>query len=101
WITQVMHYSGTPDCVGGGYATFPGGNPLLDGINIRGDLISNIGTAATNGSWGNFKGRYLIHELGHWFNLRHIWGDATCGNDQVGDTPPAVASNSGCPLFPH
>lgn len=101
WIVQVMHYSSSYDCVGGGYATFPGGPANLDGINIRGDLISNIGTAATNGSWGNFKGRYLIHELGHWFNLRHIWGDATCGNDLVNDTPPAVGSNSGCPSFPH
>lgn len=100
WIVQVMHYSSSYDCVGGGYATFPGGPANLDGINIRGDLISNIGTAATNGSWGNFKGRYLIHELGHWFNLRHIWGDATCGNDLVSDTPPAVGSNSGCPSFP-
>lgn len=100
WLVQSMHYSGNLNCVGGGYATFPGGIATLDGINIRGDLISNIGTAATNGSWGNFKGRYLIHELGHWFNLRHIWGDATCGNDFVSDTPPAVNDNSGCPSFP-
>lgn len=101
WITQSMHYSGSLDCSGGGYAAFPGGNALLDGINIRGDLISNIGTAATNNAWGNFKGRYLIHELGHWFNLRHIWGDATCGNDLVADTPPAEDANSGCPSFPY
>jgi len=100
WIVQSMHYSSSMDCVGGGYATFPGGSAALDGINIRGDLISNIGTAAGNSQWGNFKGRYLIHELGHWFNLRHIWGDANCGNDLVADTPPHVTSNSGCPTFP-
>lgn len=101
WVVQVMHYSSSTVCDGGGYATFPGGSPNLDGINIRGDLIGNIGTAATNVLWGNFKGRYLIHELGHWFNLRHIWGDAVCGNDQVSDTPPAVFSNSNCPSFPY
>jgi len=101
WVTQSMHYSGSTTCDGGGYATFPGGAANMDGINIRGDLIGNIGTAATNTQWGNFKGRYLIHELGHWFNLRHIWGDATCGNDLVSDTPPAVASNNSCPTFPH
>lgn len=101
WIVQAMHYAGNSDCSGGGYATFPGGVDTLDGINIRGDLISNIGTAANNGSWGNFKGRYLIHELGHWFNLRHIWGDAICGNDLVPDTPPHTGANSGCPNFPH
>ncbi|MBL7920865.1 MAG: T9SS type A sorting domain-containing protein [Bacteroidia bacterium] len=100
WLVQSMHYAGQTGCAGGGYATFPGGAATLDGINIRGDLISNIGTAATNSSWGNFKGRYLIHELGHWFNLRHIWGDANCGNDLVADTPPHVNSNSGCPAFP-
>lgn len=101
WIVQSMHYSGSMTCNGGGYATFPGGPANLDGINIRGDLISNIGTAATNSQWGNFKGRYLIHELGHWFNLRHIWGDAPCGDDLVSDTPTALTDNSGCPTFPH
>lgn len=100
WVVQSMHYTGSTVCVGGGYAQFPGGSPATDGINIRGDVIGSIGTA-TNSSWGNFLGRYLIHELGHYFNLRHIWGDATCGNDQVADTPPHVFSNSGCPNFPH
>lgn len=101
WLTESMHYSGQTGCSGGGYATFPGGTPTLDGINIRGDLIGSIGTAATNSGWGNFFGRYLIHELGHWFNLRHIWGDMSCGNDFVSDTPPAEQSNSGCPAFPY
>lgn len=100
WLVETMHYPWLTSCNGGGYATFPGGAPNLDGINIRSDLIGSIGTAATNSSFGNFKGRYLIHELGHWFNLRHIWGDATCGNDFVADTPPALTSNNGCPPFP-
>ncbi|MCE3226278.1 MAG: hypothetical protein K0S32_829 [Bacteroidetes bacterium] len=101
WIVESMHYPGNSSCFGGGYSAFPGGPTLKDGVVMRGDLISNIGTAATNSGWGNFKGRYLIHELGHWFNLRHIWGDQTCGNDLVTDTPPAQTSNSGCPSFPH
>ncbi|MCU0359267.1 MAG: M43 family zinc metalloprotease [Bacteroidia bacterium] len=100
WVVQSMRYNTTAACDGGGYAQFPGGAPNTDGINIRGDVLSSIGTA-TNSSWGNFLGRYLIHELGHWLNLRHIWGDATCGNDLVADTPPHVFSNSGCPNFPH
>lgn len=100
WLVQSMRYSTTVPCQGGGYATFPGGIPTLDGVNIRSDLIGSIGTAATNSGWGNFKGRYLIHELGHWFNLRHIWGDANCGNDFVSDTPIHETSNSGCPNFP-
>jgi hypothetical protein len=34
-------------------------------------------------------------------NLRHIWGDATCGNDLVGDTPTHNAANFGCPAAGH
>ncbi len=101
WLPQTMHYNSSTNCGGGGYATFPGGVPAYDGINIRGDLIGSIGTSASNPIWGNFLGRYLIHELGHWFNLRHIWGDALCGNDFVSDTPTAENANSGCPNFPH
>ena len=100
WLVTTMRYSIGAACNGGGYAQFPGGLATTDGVEIRADLIGSIGTAASNPSFGNWKGRYLIHELGHWFNLRHIWGDATCGNDQVADTPPAQASNSGCPVFP-
>lgn len=35
------------------------------------------------------KGRSLTHELGHFFGLRHIWGDSTgCTNDDgIADTP--------------
>jgi len=101
WLVESMHYPGNASCNGGGYAQYPGGNPLTDGVVMRSDLISSIGTSATNGGWGNFQGRYLIHELGHWFNLRHIWGNANCGNDLVNDTPPHETSNSGCPTFPH
>ncbi|MGZ4037004.1 MAG: choice-of-anchor J domain-containing protein, partial [Bacteroidia bacterium] len=100
WLVQSMHYPGNMTCNGGGYSQFPGGPANTDGIVILSDLIGSIGTAQTT-SWGNWKGRYLIHEVGHWFNLRHIWGDATCGNDFVSDTPPAVTSNSGCSSFPH
>ena len=46
-------------------------------------------------------GRTATHEIGHWLNLRHIWGDASCGNDQVADTPTQQTSNYGCPVYPH
>jgi hypothetical protein len=45
-------------------------------------------------------GRTTTHEVGHYLNLRHIWGDATCGNDLVSDTPTQQTSNYGCPTFP-
>ena len=46
-------------------------------------------------------GRTATHEVGHWLNLEHIWGDSNCGNDQVADTPPAQGDNFGCPSHPH
>jgi hypothetical protein len=46
-------------------------------------------------------GRTLTHELGHYFNLRHIWGSGLCGNDFVADTPQHNTSNRGCPSLDH
>ena len=46
-------------------------------------------------------GRTLTHELGHYLNLNHIWGDTTCGNDGVADTPLHNTSNGGCPAISH
>jgi hypothetical protein len=33
------------------------------------------------------KGRTAVHEVGHWLGLKHIWGDALCGDDGIDDTP--------------
>ncbi|WP_159437481.1 M43 family zinc metalloprotease [Hymenobacter daecheongensis] len=78
-----------------GYAQFPGGAAATDGVVC---LYSSVpGGSATNYN----KGRTATHEVGHWLNLRHIWGDASCGNDLVSDTPTQQTSNGGCPAFPH
>ena len=47
------------------------------------------------------KGRTLVHEVGHWLGLRHLWGDEFCGDDNIGDTPPQENENTGCPSFPN
>lgn len=47
------------------------------------------------------KGRTLTHELGHYFNLEHIWGRRNCGDDFVADTPQHNTSNGGCPPSTH
>jgi PKD repeat protein len=81
-----------------GYAQFPDGGPnALDGVMIKSDFIGSIGTALNNSSGG----RVATHEIGHWLNLHHIWGDAVCGDDLVADTPPQTTNNLGCPAFPH
>jgi len=78
-----------------GYAQFPGGAAATDGVVCL--YSSTPGGAATSYNLG----RTATHEVGHWLNLRHIWGDATCGNDLVSDTPTQQTSNGGCPAFPH
>ncbi len=80
-----------------GYAQFPGGNPDTDGVVIDDNAMGTTGSAAAPFN----KGRTATHEVGHWINLRHIWGDATCGNDQVGDTPLHNTANYGCPAAGH
>jgi hypothetical protein len=79
-----------------GYAQFPGGATATDGVVINYTAFGTSGTAQAPYN----KGRTATHEVGHWLNLRHIWGDATCGNDQVSDTPVHNTSNGGCPSHP-
>jgi hypothetical protein len=80
-----------------GYAQFPGGASATDGVVLDDNATGNTGTAAAP----YHKGRTATHEVGHWLNLRHIWGDATCGSDLVNDTPTHNTSNGGCPVYPH
>lgn len=83
-----------------GYAQFPGGPAATDGVVINYKAFGTSGTAAV----APFNlGRTATHEIGHWLNLRHIWGDtADCsGTDSVSDTPNAVGPNYGSPNFPH
>jgi gliding motility-associated-like protein len=48
------------------------------------------------------KGRTTTHEAGHFFGLRHTWGDQDdcSGTDYVDDTPPQSGSTNGCPNHP-
>jgi hypothetical protein len=78
-----------------GYAQFPGGSSATDGVVID---YQAFGTQASYSMYQQFNlGRTATHEVGHWVNLRHIWGDKRCGNDLVDDTPGHDASNGGCP----
>lgn len=81
-----------------GYAQFPGGPAATDGVVIS---VNAFGTGGTAKAPFN-KGRTATHEIGHFFNLRHIWGDTPdcSGGDGVDDTPNAEGPNFGAPGFP-
>jgi hypothetical protein len=80
-----------------GYAQFPGGSSATDGVVIDDNAFGSTGTVTAPYN----KGRTATHEVGHWLNLRHIWGDATCGSDLVDDTPLHNTANYGCPAAGH
>lgn len=86
-----------------GYAAFPSdltAYPDEDGVVIHYQAFGYVGTAGTGGFSGNDLGRTGTHEVGHWLNLRHIWGDEICGDDFVPDTQIAEEANYLCPSFP-
>ena len=85
-----------------GYAQFPGGPSSTDGVVVDFEWFGNIGTAA----WAAYTGRTAIHEIGHWLNLSHIWGDnisqtSNCGDDYCNDTPTESSSTYGWTNFPY
>ncbi|PIY07626.1 MAG: hypothetical protein COZ18_16480 [Flexibacter sp. CG_4_10_14_3_um_filter_32_15] len=100
WDTQKYLNIWVCNISGGilGYAQFPGsGAANTDGVVI---LTTGFGSTGNVNAPFN-KGRTTTHEVGHWLNLRHIWGDGACGADDfVTDTPIAAASNGGCPSYP-
>ena len=56
-------------------------------------LMSTDGVALIASGMRDVSSTTLTHEVGHWLGLRHIWGDATCGDDNVKDTPTHKFSN--------
>jgi hypothetical protein len=97
WVCNLGRYLG--------YSYYPGIRDAIDGVVI---LYSAFGSRAIyrNGTYLNKYdlGRTASHEVGHWMNLHHIWGDdgGSCsGSDLVDDTPNQGAENYGCPTFPH
>jgi len=80
-----------------GYAVLPGSPAERDGVVIKYTVFGTMGTVTSPYN----KGRTATHEIGHWLGLRHLWGDADCGDDGISDTPPQKAGNTFCPVFPH
>jgi hypothetical protein len=84
-----------------GYASFPGTPAEVDGVVIDPTAFGTTGSARRPFNLG----RTCAHEVAHWLNLYHIWGDSACGDDHCSDTPaqkeahygdPSVATFSTC-----
>jgi len=96
-----------------GYAQFPESslaglegastNRLTDGVVVDYQVFGSRADGNFNLLSSFPNGRTTVHEVGHFFGLRHIWGDVTnctTTTDYVDDTPRQDGSTSGCPSHP-
>ena len=78
--------------------------PELYPKDEQGVVIQYNAFGTTGNLMPNFnKGRSCTHEIGHFFNLLHPWGDGgSCSpGDYVDDTPPQSKEVYGLPAFPY
>lgn len=81
WVAHSLENTGAA-----AYAYYPGASNAIDGVLCLYTYIGSIGASNEN------KSRVLTHEIGHSFNLAHVWGSTNspgvaCGDDNVSDTP--------------
>lgn len=110
WNPHSYYNVWTMELSGGllGKATFPAGSTLADlagvgesdtkaGVFVDWRSVGSVGTPGPFGASAGL-GRTLSHESGHFFALRHIWGDGDCtASDFCADTPPQDGETAGCP----
>lgn len=78
---------------------FPPGSPAdRDGVVVHYSNFGNTGNVQANYD----QGRTTTHEVGHWFNLLHPWGNSeSCStDDEVADTPLQGVIYERCPTAP-
>jgi len=84
------------------------GNANGDGVTVCSEAFGGAAPSAgcnldDNNTFG--LGATLIHEVGHYLGLFHVWGDGGCGTTDVNapgpfnvnDTPDASGPSGGCP----
>ncbi len=96
WFIKVIGQAAQTGIVAA-YSMYPGSaqfDPYHDG------LIANYQFIVGNGGGNNT----VPHEIGHYFNLQHPWGNTNnpgvaCGDDGVDDTPPTKGHFSTCDVY--
>ncbi len=115
WVVTTINEPGFGELLG--YAQFPS-NSGLGGLETSGGVASTDGVVIGYPYFGSTaiypagsyeapydRGRTTTHEVGHFFGLRHIWGDSgSCTvnatdsfKDYCPDTPAAAYETIGCP----
>jgi len=89
WVTELggglAGYAQPPETELPGWEGFGRFDRLTDGIVVDHAVFLRGARRTTS------------HELGHYFSLRHIWGDGDCrADDYCEDTPESDAPNRGC-----
>ncbi len=76
-------------------------NASTDGIVMTYNAFGSIDKDPAANLQSRFNlGRTTTHEIGHFFGLRHIWGDGSCDvDDYVNDTPVADTEYYNCPTM--
>ena len=96
WIAELSDHNGKVGLAG--YAQFPGGDPRTDGVVIDPRVFGTIQPLSNVHQFG----RTATHEIGHWLNLFHIFGNTfNCeSTDSIDDTPTSSNSHIGNPTYP-
>jgi len=101
WVVKEINVPGLPGVGAAGFTDLD-----YHGILMRSDMVGSIGTAENPtiaADVPNQMGTTATHEIGHWLNVKHIWGDGSNCDDGVSDTPPQAGATRSdmCPAFPN
>ncbi len=101
-LTDYIGYSQFPISNLPGLEPYQGGLAKTDGVVFNYRVFGSVEDGAFNLRANYNRGRTASHEIGHFFGLRHIWGDVnSCSStDYVSDTPTQDHSTDDCPTHP-